>query len=106
MFNTDSEDVLKLKGYCGDVLNNLRPFEEQPHQREGIFLFCEDWEIVELLKRMFNGHDTYMKESPPRRLKFNPLWSQEAIDVKGQQLIDELKTADAIIEHFKKMRGR
>lgn len=105
MLNRDSPEVTILKTYCSQVQNSPRMLEDQPHRREGVHIFCEDWEIIELLKCLFNGVDVYMKEDPPKRLKKNPLWSREDIIQKSRKLAEELKTPEAIVEHFKRLRG-
>ena len=43
--------------------------------------------MIEILKYLFLGEDTYFKELPPRRLRNNPLWSKEAVKEKADKLM-------------------
>lgn len=49
-------------------------------------MWCEDWEMIEILKYLFLGEETYFAEAPPRRLRNNPLWSKDAVKAKAQEL--------------------
>ena len=103
MFN--DKDILALRTFCQDVCRQPRSMEIQPHKREGVFLWCEDWEIIELCKYLFHGRELYMGDPPPNRLKHNPLWSQEDIATKAEALMAEFMTADKIIEHLRGKRN-
>ncbi len=104
MFN--DQDVLALKTYCQSVINLPRPIDDQPHTREGVFLWCEDWEIIEICKYLFHGRDVYYGDPPPNRLRFNPLWSKDDVSKKAEALISDYKTVANIIDFLKKRRGQ
>lgn len=100
-----AEETIKLKRFCQEIINKPRPMEDQPHAREGVFLWCEDWEIIEILKYFFNGKEGYFGDPPPNRLKNNPLWSKEKIEEKALNLMEAYKDADGIIEYFRANRA-
>lgn len=100
----DREAYLKLKIFCQEITGRPRRMEDQPSERSGAFLWCEDWEMIEILKYLFLGHETYMSEAPPRRLRVNPLWAKEQIAAKAEELVTVLGSADKIIEHLKEKR--
>jgi len=97
-------DTLALKTYCQSITIKPRRFDQQSFKREGVFLWCDDWEIIEILKYLFHGKEVYYGDPPPNRLKNNPLWSKEDIEKKAESLIAEFKTSDAIIENLKQRR--
>lgn len=99
------EDILNLRIYCQSITRAPRHMEEQLHTRAGVYLWCEDWLIIELCKYLFHGKETYYGDPPPNRLKNNPLFSKDAIAGEAEQLIAEYKTADAIIAHFTTVRA-
>ena len=101
---TDNE-IYRLKDYLQEgIINHLRPFEEQPHGRLGKYLYCEDWEFMEILKYLIIGKEGYLLEPPPKRLKENPLWSQTEIVDKAEKILAEYSSAEKIIEHIKERR--
>ena len=102
MFNKD--DILKFRLFCHEICANPRSIEAQPYKREGTFLWCEDWEIIEILKYLFNGKVMYYEDPPPNRLKNNPLWNKEDIEKKAEALVVELVETDKIIEHLRAKR--
>lgn len=85
---TRAEEIM-LRNYVQEIINRPRSMEEQHHTRQGVHLWCDDWEIIEILKYLFNGHNGYMGDPPPNRLKNNPLWSKEGIAEKANKLIEE-----------------
>ena len=101
----DASDILKLKTYCQVICMQPRPIDSQSYKREGIFLWCEDWEMIEILKYLFNGKDMYYTDPPPNRLKNNPLWSKDEIVKKAEALISKLGNVDKIITYFKEKRS-
>ena len=103
MFSED--DILKLKKFCNEVTTNPRAIGDQPHTREHGRLWCDDWEIIEVLKYLFNGRELYIGDPPPNRLKNNPLWSKEDIMQKAENLARENKTADGIILILRERRN-
>lgn len=78
--------------------------EAQAHNKEGNYLWCEDWEIIEVLKFMFLGKTSYMNDTPPRRLKNNPLWSKSDIEKKAEYYMEVYRNADLIIEALRNQR--
>ena len=102
MFTDD--EILQLKRYLQTIIDKPRRMDEQPHRREGVFLFCEDWEIIEILKYLFNGAPTYDADPPPNRLKHNPLWSKAAIAAQAEQLLATYGSAELIIDALRRRR--
>ena len=100
-----SEEILALKLFCQEICTRPRPLDIQPCKREGIFLWCQDWELIEICKYLFNGKDAYYGDPPPNRLKFNPLWSKDDIATKAEGLIKDLVNADKIIEYLRSVRN-
>ncbi len=98
------EEILNLKIFCQGITTSPRPIESQVHSRIGPYLWCDDWEIIEILKYLFNGKAMYYEDPPPNRLKNNTLWSKENIEKEAEKLISELKTAEAIINYLKQRR--
>jgi len=99
-----TEEILTLKTFCQSITRQPRLFEEQFHVRQDEFLWCQDWEIIEICKYLFNGKDMYILDPAPNRLKRNPLWSKEEIMKKCDELIEKYKTADMIINFLKEER--
>ena len=99
------DDIIKLKRFCQEIISKPRPMEDQPSERRDGFLWCRDWEIIEILKYLFLGHDIYMMELPPRRLKNNPLWSKAEIEKKASLLLPLSGHADRIIEQLRVYRN-
>lgn len=96
---TDAEN-LKLREFCQKITNAPRPFEQQPSQKIDGYAYCEDWEIIEIVKCLFNG-DSYWGDPVPNRLKNNPLWEgREKMMERAIKLVENLKTVDAIIAHL------
>lgn len=96
---TDSENI-KLRECCQRIVNAPRAFDQQPSQKIEGFAYCDDWEIIELLKCLFNG-DAYWKDPEPNRLKNNPLWTgKEDMMGKAVSLVEQFKTVEAIIKHL------
>ena len=100
----DADGILQLKRHLQSIIDKPRRMEEQPHQREGTFLWCEDWEIVEILKYLFNGPDMYAADPPPNRLKQNPLWSKVVIVAQAEQLLATYGSAEGIIDALRRRR--
>ena len=103
MFN--AEEILALKIYCQHITMNPRPMGVQVFKRDGNHIWCDDWEIIEILKYLFNGSHMYNEDPPPNRLKNNPLWSKEEIVSKAEALITELQTSNNIINYLKQRRA-
>lgn len=99
------EGALKVKNFVQSITERPAPIESQPFKREGIFTWCDDWELIELGKCLFMGKEVYLGDPPPRRLKFNPLFDQAGI----VQAVDALLQkhggdADKIIEELETRR--
>ena len=99
--NFNEEEILEIKKFCQAITNKPRWFKDQPHISKDGFIFCEDWELIEICKYLFHGKELYLGDPPPNRLKNNPLWSQEEIIQKAEALIAEHKTVDKIIAVLK-----
>jgi len=100
-----SPEAKKMSLYCQRVIQNLRTPDEQPWQQEKGWIWCDDWEVIELCKCLFNGIEGYRNDPPPRRLRGNPLWSQEAIIAEATKLARECGGADKIIALFETRRS-
>lgn len=102
----NQESVLKLKQYLQKITERPRPIDDQPHKREGVFLWCQDWEIIEILKCLFMGKEVYRLDPPPRRLRFNPLWNQSEITRQADELLrDRNGDVDLILADLKERRA-
>ena len=98
------EDVLTFKNFIQKIIEKPTPIYAQKNWSAGGKIFCEEWEMIELLKCLFYGEALYRGDPPPNRLKNNPLFDQDDIVRKAAALIEEFKTAEAIVEHLKKRR--
>lgn len=102
MHLSDAE-MLSLRRFCQEITYRPRSLDSQPCQREGKSIWCEDWEMIEVLKYLFLGAQTYFAELPPRRLRNNPLWSKESIQAKAEKMYEDFGgDIDAMIG---RMRG-
>ena len=99
------EENLILQNFCQRVLARPRMLEQQLHTMKDGKLWCEDWEIIEILKYLFNGKEMYYLDPPPNRLKNNLLWSKEDIEQKALKLVEEYKTAQKIVDVLEKRRN-
>lgn len=104
MFN--EQERYLLKKYCEEIIYSPRPIDAQPHKKENGKIWCEDWEIIEILKYMFNTKEAYWGDPPPNRLKNNPLWSKEGIEKKAEDFINLYKSPITIIDSFKTLRSQ
>lgn len=103
----NKKDILDLKRFLQTVIYNPRPIDKQPlYCVSGDKRWCEDWEIIEICKYLFNGREAYYGDPPPNRLKNNPLWSKDDIADKAEKLLEEHKTAEEIIEALKQRRSQ
>lgn len=98
-------DKLKLRIYCQEITRAPRYLEEQPYQKTGTFLWCEDWEIIEMLKYLFHGKELYDGDPLPNRLKNNPLYHREEIQQRADKMMEEFKTVDALTAEFRRVRN-
>lgn len=100
----NKEDMKKIQKFCQWIIQNPLPFDKQKFTRQGMHIWCRDWEIIEILKYLINGHDGYMGDPPPNRLKFNPLWCKEDIVTTGKNLLNSFDNVDEIIRILKRRR--
>lgn len=100
-----THEIIQLKRFCQEIINTPKAIEEQPSIREGSFLWCADWEMIEIMKYLFLGETVYFVELPPRRLRNNPLWSKEAIKTKVEELLKVYETTEKIIEALRHERN-
>lgn len=104
MFSND--DILILKNFCQKIIEKPRPIDAQPHARQGGFLWCDDWRIIEILKYFFNGREMYISDPPPNRLKGNPMFSKDIIMAQAEAIADQHGSAAGIVEHLTKEREK
>lgn len=104
--NFTVQEILNLKTFCQTITRDPRSFEEQFHVRQDEFIWCRDWEIIEICKCLFNGRDMYIQDPEPNRLKRNPFFSKEIIMKKADEITEKFKTVDAIISFLKEERLR
>lgn len=98
------DDILKLKNFCQQIIDKPRAINAQWHVRKDGFIWCSDWQIIEILKYFFNGRQEYIGDPPPNRLKGNPLWNKQAIMDDAEQLKTFHSNVDEIIAALKKRR--
>lgn len=99
-----AKEIIDLRTFCQSIYMHPRSFEEQFHVRQDEFLWCRDWEIIEICKYLFNGKEMYISDPPPNRLKRNPLWSKDTIMKKADELISKCNTVSEIMSVLKKER--
>ena len=101
-FNKD--EILKLRLYCQFITCNPTSFDKQKIIRKDSYLWCKDWEIIEILKYLFNGKVGYFGDPSPNRLKNNPLWSKKNISDIAEELIAKHTSVSEIIKELKARR--
>ena len=100
------EDIVLLKNYCQSVIYTPRGFDKQLFVREGSYIWCDDWRIIEILKYFFNGREMYLADPPPNRLKNNPLWSKNLIMSQAEEILTIYHTPEEIINHLRQEREK
>lgn len=98
-------EIIKLKRFCQEIIDKPRMMDAQPSERRGAYIWCEDWEIIEILKYLFNGPAMYADDPPPNRLKNNPLWSKDQIKSMAESYLENYQTADSIITALRSLRN-
>lgn len=100
------EEIIILKRYCQEIIDNPLSIDEQFHilDSQGKMVWCRDWEIIEILKYLFNGHSMYMDDPPPHRLKECEHFVKDQIAATGKLFVTNYKTAGAIVDILKKRR--
>jgi len=102
------EENIALQNYLNTILSFPTSFSQQKSNmgEEGFCLWCEEWEVIEMVKYLINGKDMYYADPPPNRLRNSQgLWSKEAIEKKVIDTFDTMESVDQIIEWFKKARA-
>jgi len=99
-------DTLKVKNFIQSVIDNPKPLDEQWCERRQGFVWCSDWEIIEIAKCLMHGPEVYRLDPPPNRLKGNPLWSMEKIVAEAKFLTNRYKNIDDVINKLKEERQR
>jgi len=102
----DAAQTLEFLKYIQQVTERPRRMDQQWHRRESNFLWCDDWEILEILKYYVNGPQGYAGDPPPNRLKNNPMFDKEQIAKQAEQLIAEFSNPEGVIQYFKERRTR
>lgn len=97
------EDIVRLKEYLASIIGNPTSFDKQLSifNTEGQCMWCEEWELIEMLKYLINGEDMYRNDPPPNRLKKSTVWSKEDIMAKTKKLP---QSVDEIIVYFNHRR--
>ena len=101
------KEIVALKEYLQIVIGNPTAFAKQKSVmgENNFCLWCEEWELIEMLKFLINGKDNYINDPPPNRLRNSALlWSKEDIETKVIKDLENLETIEQIIEYFKKIR--
>lgn len=99
-------EKLALRRFCQEISYRPRFAESQPHERANGCFWCQDWEIIEVLKFFFLGEEIYFVEAPPRRLRNNPLWSKEKVKTRALELYETFGgNIEAMIENLRSLRN-
>lgn len=106
MINFTKSDMNDLKNCLARILDHPTSFDKQksimgPNK---FCLWCEEWEVIEMLKYLINGKEDYYKDPPPNRLKKSTLWSKEKIEEKVIRDLDAMTSVDQIVDYFKHKR--
>jgi hypothetical protein len=99
-------EIITLEEYLQTIIGNPTPFYKQKSvfDDNGRCLWCEEWELIEMLKFLFNGKDIYYRDPPPNRLKNSTAWSKEAVEAKVEQELGSMETVEQIINYLRKVR--
>jgi hypothetical protein len=102
---TQKENIA-LQEYLSTIIGNPTPFAKQTSvfDTSGKCIWCEEWELIEMLKYLFNGKDIYYRDPPPNRLKDSTLWSKEKIEEKAEAELGKIEDINLILAYFKKWR--
>ena len=101
-----NDEIIMIKRFCQHVIDNPLPLDQQHCLRQDEFVWCKDWEVIEICKYFFNGHTMYMGDPPPNRLKNNPFFDKAKIIEKVKQITNDHETVNQIIEYLTKERGK
>ena len=100
------KEIIALEEYLQKIIGEPTPFDKQ----KSIFgpnkfcQWCEEWELIEMLKYLFNGKDIYYRDPPPNRLKNSEHWSKPAIEEKVEKDLGDMESVEQIIAYFKNKR--
>jgi hypothetical protein len=89
---TEKQNI-ELRELLSDLISCPLPIEQQEHIIKEKDVWCTDWRIIEVLKRLFLGDDAYKKDPPPNRLIKNKLFDMDGIFYragKSEQLFKDL----------------
>ena len=106
MIILNEDEIIVLKQYLQKVIGYPTPFDKQKSifGQNKFCQWCEEWEIIEMLKFLFNGKDMYYSDPPPNRLKNSSFWSKQAIEEKVERDLGKMDNVEQIIEYFKDKR--
>jgi len=102
MITLSSKEKITLENHLNSIIGNPTPFDKQKSVigEDGFCLWCEEWELIEMLKYLFNGKEVYDRDPPPNRLKKSTIWSKEAIEQKVIQDLGTMESIDQIVNYF------
>lgn len=100
------KEIVVLKEYLAQITGRPIPFAKQKtvFDINGKCQWCEEWEMIEMLKYLINGKENYYYDPPPNRLKYSTAWSKENVEAKVIKDLDSLQSIEEIIDYFKKAR--
>ena len=107
MKTLDEKEKIVLKEYLQKIIGIPIPFDKQKSifGKNHVCLWCEEWEIIEMLKFLFNGKDNYYLDPPPNRIKnSSELWNKEDIEKKVLDDLGEMQMVEQMVEYFQKRR--
>lgn len=106
-FFNDKEEILILKNYLAEIINKPTFFTKQKtvYDSNGKVQWCEEWEIIEMLKYIINGKENYYQDPPPNRLKESTCWSKEEIEKIVETDLGTVEDPNIIVSYFRKRRG-
>jgi len=108
MITLSSKEKIMLENHLNSIIGNPTSFDNQKSIMgdDGFCLWCEEWELIEMLKYLFNGKEVYDRDPPPNRLKKSTVWSKEAIEQKVIQDLDAMDSVEQIITYFNMRRNK
>lgn len=100
------EQRTQFKVLCRDIQEHPIRMDKQPHRTEGVYVWCDEWEIMEICKLFFNGPETYAADPPPNRLRTNPMFSKVSIAEQAKALSERHQDdAETILQALKTRRA-
>jgi hypothetical protein len=104
----NDKEIIQLKEYLSSVIGNPTPFAKQKSifRSDGFCQWCDEWELIEMLKYLINGKDNYYADPIPNRLRKSDVFpGKKFIEEKVIKSFDSYGSVDEIINHFKRIRG-